>query len=93
MCASSSQKSTSRAELGLTRCNSSPKCYVFSKQARSRQNGAEQAHRRTEERRSRSESALRRKAKLKAESAMFAEMQEGAKDVRASADSSGTEAG
>ena len=34
-----------------------------------------------------------RKAKLKAESAMFAEMQEGAKDVRASADSSGTEAG
>ena len=53
---------------------------------------AKQAHRRTEERRSRSESALRRKAKLKAESAMFAEMQEGAEDVRASADSSGTEA-
>ena len=55
---------------------------------------AKQAHRRTEERRSRSQSALRRKAKLKAESAMFAEMQEeGAEDVRVSADSCATEAG
>ena len=80
-----------RAQIGSSPAQHSPIGIINAKRA-ARQL-AKQAHRRTEERRSRSESALRRKAKLKAESAMFAEMQEGAEDVRASADSSGTEAG
>ena len=80
-----------RAQVGSSPAPHSPIGIINDKRA-ARQL-AKQAHRRTEERRSRSESALRRKAKLKAESAMFVEMQEGAEDVRASTGSSGTEAG